>query len=134
MRHEPIIWYAIILYFITGVSLLLHGSELNTATLSPFYQYLPSWGIGVLFIAISLLSTLAVLNEDKKHWAAMLLIPQQLLILMSGVISLSLALQGQYADGVIRPFFFIFTDQLPPILLAFFFTWSLIYSTKTKWH
>lgn len=134
MKHEKIIWYAIALQLITGVSLLLHGEALNTAALSPFYQYASPTGVGLTHIGAASLAVYA-LRSDKKYPQAVpwLLVPQQLLLLMSGVIALTLSVQGHYADGVVRPFFFIFTDQLPAMLLAVFYTATIILTLRNRW-
>ena len=132
MKTDYIIWYAIALHLITGFSLLIHGGELRTAALSPFYDYLPSQGVGVALVSIALLSLYAIAKLNTKM-STMFLVPQQLLILMSGVIAFNLSTQGEYADGVQRPFFFIFTDQLPVMLLAVFYTMSIIRSLRKQW-
>lgn len=135
MKKEPIIWYVILIHLIWGISLILYREEIRTTSLSPFYNYLSPLGIGILFVIIALLASYAVFEDEKyPKISHMLLIPQQLLVLMSGVVAIQLSIQGHYADGVIRPSMFIFNDQLPFILLTIFYTASLIHSLRNGWH
>lgn len=128
MRYTLIVWYVILLHTIAGISVLLSASPIRTATLSPFYGYASNYkyvGLLLLLCAALAFSGLAV---ERKHpkLAYLLFAPQHLVILISGLIAFSLAYRQQYADGVQRPFLFIFTDQLPSIALVFFYTFALI--------
>ena len=127
MRHKLIVWYAIIYHLIVGISVLISRQSLNTATLTTFNSWFPKNVVGVLLVTVALLATLGITIRNRKTIiSAILLIPQQLLILLSGFLALSLALAQHYGDGVPRPFFFIFTDQFPAMLLAVFYTYAIV--------
>jgi hypothetical protein len=57
---------------------------------------------------------------------AALLIPQQLLLFMSAGAGLWAAVRETYADGVVRGWPFILSDQLPVILLALLYTVAVL--------
>jgi hypothetical protein len=57
-----------------------------------------------------------------------LLIPQQFLLLMSAGAGVWAAVQEKYADGVVRGWPFILSDQLPSILLALLYTVAVVES------
>jgi hypothetical protein len=59
---------------------------------------------------------------------SLMLIPQQTLLLMSAGAGVYAAVVRHYADGVIRPWPFILSDQLPVILLAVLYTVAVLES------
>jgi hypothetical protein len=54
------------------------------------------------------------------------LFPQQALLAVAAWGGLQVALNGQYADGVTRPYALILTDQLPLMALAIAHTLALL--------
>lgn len=62
---------------------------------------------------------------SNKALAGML-IPQQLMLLISAGGALAAVFNHHYADGVMRTSTFILTDQLPLILLAFLYTVAVL--------
>lgn len=123
--YRMIVWYATVLQAVTGVLILLYGSKLQTATLSPLNDYFDAWPtVGVLLLISAGLAVM-VLTRDKS---ALLLLPQQVIVLIQGAIALQLAGAGHYGDGTVRPSLFILADQLPAIVLAAFYTVALIRS------
>lgn len=53
-----------------------------------------------------------------RWWVMWFLIPQQILLSLSLGTALQAVISQQYADGVLRPWAFIATDQAPTIILA----------------
>ena len=59
------------------------------------------------------------------------LLPQQILMLLSAISCVQAILLQQYADGVVRPFAFLLTDQLPMVLFAVIHTITLLRYYRT---
>lgn len=57
---------------------------------------------------------------------ALMLIPQQTILLMSAGAGIRAAVLGHYADGVARSWTFILSDQLPMILIAALYTVAVL--------
>ena len=55
-----------------------------------------------------------------------LLLPQQALLYLAAWGGLQAILEGEYADGVTRPYSFILTDQLPMMLFALIHTIAIL--------
>lgn len=62
----------------------------------------------------------------RPAYLALLLIPQQILLVVSAAGGITAALRGHYADGVARPWQFILGDQLPVILIALLYTTAIL--------
>lgn len=110
-----------------GISLLAAGEPLRTAALSPFAD-ISSVLLGLTFLLVAVGAILGLLVWSRNGNLALsgiLLLPQSLMILLSGLTALRLALGGAYADGVERSFWFIFVDQLPVIMLMVFHTHAI---------
>jgi hypothetical protein len=73
-------------------------------------------------------ATLAVIGIGKRGTTAgwLLLLPQQVLLMISAVGGIVAAALGHYADGVTRPHLFIAADQLPGIVAAACHTFAII--------
>lgn len=112
-----IVSYAAGLHILWGVALLCTSFDQWATPISPYFQLFG----GHLSVALWLLSISAV-ALGGKIWAnrvvllLLCLIPQQALLMISAWASGFAIYQQQYADGVSRPFVFIFCDQLPNIL------------------
>ena len=63
-----------------------------------------------------------------KHAFALMLIPQQFLLLMSAGAGIRAALNGQYADGVERGWAFILGDQSAIVALAILYTIAVLHA------
>lgn len=73
-------------------------------------------------------AAMAVLGIQKRGTTAgwLLLLPQQILLIISAVGGIVAAALGHYADGVTRPHLFIAADQLPGIVAAVCHTFAII--------
>ena len=71
------------------------------------------------------LSALTSIRCKNERLEFLLLMPQQLLLLLTSVSGISSAFNQQYIDGVGRPGLFIFADQLPIILLGIMYCFGM---------
>jgi hypothetical protein len=63
-----------------------------------------------------------------RHAFALMLIPQQTMLLLSAGAGLHATIEGQYADGVERGWTFILGDQSPMMALAILYTVAVLYA------
>jgi len=141
MRFLPwALWYAMILHTVWGVGILIGGRAAVMST--------PAHAVSVLFPNSRLLafilfgaSVLAAVAlgvgepvENRVVWG-LLLGPQAALMLVSGFGGIQAAWAHQYADGTVRPFWFIFTDQAPIIVGAFVHSCSVVnyFGSGLRW-
>lgn len=135
-----IIWSVVFLHFTYGLSLILSNTPLDTSTLHWMIYSFGSFQSGIIFIFSSMLMCFSVIlksvvlkNKKTGFFGIICAVPQQLLLLESANRAILCIYAGSFADGVIRPRMFIFVDQLPAMLLAFFHTVALIdWSTGGK--
>lgn len=73
-------------------------------------------------------AAMAVVGIGKRGTTAgwLLLLPQQVLLIVSAIGGIAAAALGHYADGVTRPHLFIAADQLPGIVAAVCHTFAII--------
>lgn len=123
-----------ILHIVWAVVLLFTATPLNTTPISGFdfidSQYERLIIAGILFF-VAILAILGIKGNNKIK-NVLLLIPQQTILAMSAIAGVLAAIQGHYADGVIRDNLFIFCDQLPSILLFFIYTAALLEKFNIK--
>jgi hypothetical protein len=73
-------------------------------------------------VSVAALTFLYTKRTKSNATVSALLVPQQLLLFLSAGAGLWATIRESYADGVIRDWAFILTDQLPVILLAVLYT------------
>jgi hypothetical protein len=73
-------------------------------------------------VSIAALAFLYTKRTKSNATVSALLVPQQLLLFLSAGAGLWSAIRESYADGVIRDWAFILSDQLPVILLSILYT------------
>ena len=128
---SSIIWMAIILHF-GWAFMLLFLPIVVTTPMALFY--LTCGGNPFLMATVLMLSSIcgwiSITGKRSQRFTGWLfLLPQQFLLILSGLSSLAAVLAGQYADGVPRPWYFILEDQLANILLPMLHTVGLL-----RWH
>ena len=126
MIRKWIIWYAIAMHFCYGVAVLIAGQAYMTTAIAGVSKYLSAWQTGLLFVGVSALACRAMFHESRGWRHLLLLIPQQLVMMYSAMGALIAMAHCQFADGVPRPFGFIFVDQCPIVLSAIFHTAALL--------
>jgi hypothetical protein len=118
------IYYAVFLHSIWAVMILASDDPFGSTPV-----HVLRFGPRAL-TALVLLATaaLAVGGISRKGTPAgwLLMLPQQILLMISAVGGLVAAALGHYADGVMRPHLFIAADQLPGIVAAVCHTFAII--------
>lgn len=123
MRNLFIV-YATCLQIVTALFILAVPEPILVARLG-FFSFIFSSVLGALLMLASAIIAIHVLLKKLKYYYIFLL-PQLFFMLLSGISALSFVFQGHYADGVMRPWYFIFLDQLPIVLGVVFYTLALI--------
>lgn len=115
-----IIWYAIVLHWIWGVSLLSSDSPLGVTAVSSIVSLgvVSSMTAGIYFLLISCLA-LVGLGAPKKV-GVWFILPQSLTLIFSAYGAIMAMVAGRFADGVPRPASFLIADQAPAVIAAFF--------------
>lgn len=132
---ELVILMAVVLHYAWSVLLMGYGTHIHSTPLAYFCESLTPQNTGYL---LSIVATLAVLglylNGELQPWQkALFMIPQQAVLAISAGTSISAVLGQQYADGIIRHWAFILSDQLPLILLAIFHTAAVLMVLTAQW-
>lgn len=120
-----ILWYAVFLQGLWGVVLLLSSKPLRPTPLGPVTFAMPHRLAGAIFVAASILAAVALRRNWSPAKDMLALMPQQALLILSGVGSAHAIIAGHYADGVSRSHLFILIDQSPAVLMAAWHSWSV---------
>jgi hypothetical protein len=123
-----------------GVVLLLTNSGNGSVGMNALLSNIPGESPYLLSAALLLISALSIYAMHNRtlpvKFAAALLIPQQLLLLITFLGALIAAITGHYADGyspnVPDPWAFISTDQVWRILIAPFYTAAIF--ARSTWY
>lgn len=80
----------------------------------------------LLIVASAALAFPFIRYTVSRPTLALMLIPQQAVLIMSALAGARAAWIGHYSDGVPRPWAFILADQLPVILAAVLYTTAVL--------
>lgn len=106
---------------------LLDGDDPLGATPLHTLGVLNRYALIVLLVVASAFALWSLAWPIRSRWGIAALVPQQILLLVSGGGSLRAIVESSYADGVLRPTAFIFADQMPVVLLAVIHTCALLW-------
>ena len=126
MRRQWVIWYAVVLHVVWGAVLMFSAAPANTTPLAKLSKLLPPQLLGAVLLAVGLWAGLATWRGKHSPSEVAGLLVQQGLLVATGISSLWQVALGCYADGVPRPWAFIFADQLPSILAPVMHTFALL--------
>lgn len=84
------------------------------------------WQAVAVFGITALLAQIGVMRRKPMRLRSLMLLPQQIVLLISAEAGLHAVIAGHYADGVLRPWPFILSDQLPMILVALLYTSAIL--------
>ncbi len=120
-----VVAYASLLHFIWAFLLLLDDRAQGSTPVSIISKV--CGGPVRSAVVLAVFGTMAIVFPFLKHRVsnaqlAVLLIPQQMLLILSAGAGLTAVVRSSYADGVVRAASFILADQLPSILLAILYT------------
>lgn len=121
--HKVIISFASAIHFIWAALLLISPSPILAVPVSPLFAlfHLTPLAASIVLAGVAWLGLLGA--ERKADTVSLLmLLPQQTLLLLSGMAAILAVGAAHYADGVIRPRTFILADQFPTILLGPLYT------------
>lgn len=122
-RSNLIIYYVIILQLIIACFLLFSQMPIRVASLGIFYQIfvIPQLGALLMLFAV-ILSFIGLKIERTNKLYFLFFIPQYVFLILTAGSALNYIILGQYADGVVRPWQFIFIDQLHSLILVLLYT------------
>ena len=128
MRHSPIIWLAVAVHASQGISCLFDPSSLGATPMAPLALIGPRWA-GLLLIAVAAAAAHHLRRRPSGLLALALGVgPQQGIILVTGWSALLAITSSSYADHVIRPRGFIFSDQNAWVWVAVFHTAAVLHA------
>lgn len=139
MKRKWVVWVAIFQHLIWAICLFISPSAAGVTAISA----ISNWAGGasyakyvILIVALLALVSLCLSTDSKKpkwYWTVML-IPQQLVLMVSAIGAVECISRGMFADGVPRPVPFMFADQIPSILIAIFHTCAIFDPLTTRGH
>lgn len=118
------VYYAVLLHGIWALMLLFSDKPFGSTPLHTL-RFGHRFGTAAILFGTSAMAVRGVrLRGTRPGW--LLLLPQQILLMVSAIGGIVAAFLGHYADGVMRPGLFIAADQLPGVVAAFCHTFAII--------
>lgn len=127
------VMFAIALHLWWVLMILIDQSALNATGLASLHQYVSSPLFLATILGLSALMAVAALFVRTPPWILMLLLPQQIILMMSATGAVEAMWLAQFADGVIRPRAFIAADQMYSVLAAIGHTTAIIAHAVRRW-
>jgi len=109
--------YAVALHLSWSIILLFDYAAINATAVNALARYIQPPGFLLCVIAAAAIAALIGL-ATRAPWIILLLLPQQVLLMMSASGAIEAIWLSQFADGVIRSRAFIAADQLYSVLAA----------------
>ena len=119
------VMYAVVLHLTWAVLVWLDPAAVNSTPVHSIFRFIRSETI-LPFVLVCAAALALIGNLSRNHWALLLLIPQQTILMMAASGSIDAIWTSQYADGEVRNQAFIAADQANSILAAFGHTWALV--------
>lgn len=120
INNHPVsimVLYAIALHLAWASILWFDDAATNATALNALFRYIQPTGLLSFVIASAAIAALVALFTENP-WVVILLLPQQVLLMMSAAGATEAMWLAQFADGVLRPRAFIVADQLYSVLAA----------------
>ncbi len=116
-RISVMVLFAVTLHFFWAFAILTDPLALGATGISSLYRWIHP---GALLVAVLCgASTLTLTGLTLRYpWSFVMLIPQQLLLMMSAAGAIEAVFLSQYADGVLRHWTFIAADQAYSVIAA----------------
>jgi len=116
-RVSVMVLFAVTLHFFWAFIILYDPQSLGATGIASLYRIIHPSSLLVLTLVCS--STLTLIGLLLRYpLSFILLIPQQILLMMSAAGAIEAIFISQYADGVLRPWAFIAADQVYSIIAA----------------
>jgi hypothetical protein len=116
-----IVGYAILLHFTWALCLLDDTAAANATAVHTLVHYIPIWQAVIVYVIVA---AMALLHSVVK--TALLLLPQQFVMMVSAGGAVYAMYLGQFADGVQRSHAFLVADQAPAVIAAVFHTIAIL--------
>jgi hypothetical protein len=134
MRQSLMIWQACIIHYIWGIALFVDERASWTTAINAITKYLPSVKFEAsLIIIASTLALFSLMSQKRTVLTLVALVPQQVLMMVSAFGAIQASVYSQFADGVVRPFWFIFSDQSPYIVVMILHTLAILEEYAGEW-
>jgi|GEM_PF-6939646 hypothetical protein len=120
--------FASALHLLWAFLLVYNPDSIGATAIKVFTDSIDIAGTAVAFSCVALWAIIGIVTEEAptRWWRAVFLSPQQMVLTISAIASMTAVLSGSYADGTERSWSFILADQAPHILLALFYFLSLL--------
>lgn len=119
------VMYAVALHLAWAVVLLFDNSATGATAVDALFRFI--YPIPVLSAVLAVAGGMAFWAMfTREPWVVLLLIPQQILLMMSAVGAIEAMWLQQFADGVVRDFGFIAADQMHIVLAAIGHTAAIV--------
>lgn len=111
------VMYAIALHLVWAVIISVDQAALGATAVDALHRHIQS--VPALIAVLVIAAFLAAIGLfTTTPWIVLLLIPQQVLLMMSASGAVEAIWLAQYADGVVRPRAFLAADQIYSVLAA----------------
>lgn len=125
------IWYAVLLHLIWGVGLLVDPSAAGVTAVHSVVTAFTLYGTIAAFFIVAVLAAVALLYDN--FLSVFMILPQQFVLMISAGGALDSMIHARFADGTLRPHWFLIVDQLPALLAVTMHTIALIQIARGKW-
>lgn len=115
-----LVFFVSITHLLWGILILVNQGPIQTAATSVFAHFVPIWQLRAICYIVSALLPLTLLRWPGSVIGLLSAVPQQSLLIMSGISAIVAISSGMYADGTVRSPIFIGFDQGIYILLSVF--------------
>lgn len=130
--HSVIIVYGVILHGVWAAALFFDPDVRGVTAIWELSTWAPAPYTKFVLATVAVLAAVALFLKELPRTA--LLLPQQLILLLSAWGALQAMYLSAYADGVLRPRAFLIADQMPAVLLAVAHTIAIINAgNEPKW-
>lgn len=132
MGPKWIIWYAIVMHWIWGITLLFSRDPLAITTISSLIAsgFVTAPHAAIMYLSIAFLALIGM--AAPKVVGVLLLIPQQIVLIISAVGAFRAMMTGVFPDGAIRSHSFLVADQIPAVLAAIFHLFAVYLNYFSK--
>lgn len=123
-----VVWWGMFVFSMWGVLVLYEPNTMAATPLSTIADLFgrSKWGLSFALFSSAVGAALAIYSDRQDVYTRALLFPQVFFMLIACSGSIQAFATGQYADGTIRAWEFIFADQLPWIAAALIYVFSLV--------
>ena len=117
LRYPLIIILALVQHLVWASALMIDPAAGFVTAIHALVLFLGQTGTVAALTFGSIMSLMALFANSSRS-VGWLLIPQQVILCVSGAGAIEAMWLSQFADGVIRPQAFLIADQLPALLFA----------------